>query len=109
MESLRTAIATAKSYEPNDNLAIVPLRMDEAERVLANLEHADFITTDASEIIGYMAGVIFGLYLMGETGNHNGKPYRDIAGELKAATNAAEVRGALGMPPNVGHERAAKA
>lgn len=55
---------------------------------------------EAAEIIDSMASVIVGMYVMGTEGEHNGKPYRDIAAELKAAETAAEVRAALGMTPN---------
>lgn len=72
------------------------LMLDAADEI----ERLCHIEADASEIIGSMAAVIFGMYVMGPEGSHNGKPYRDIAAELKAAENAAEVRAALGLPPN---------
>lgn len=71
------------------------------ERENGAVARMDRIEADASEIIGSMAAVIFGMYVMGTEGSHNGKLYRDIAGELKAAESAAEIRAALGLPPNV--------
>lgn len=73
---------------------------DEIRTAADKIERGAWIAHDASEIIGEMAGVIVGMYVIGPDGSHNGKPYRDIAAELKAAENAAEVRAALGLPPN---------
>lgn len=44
-----------------------------------------------------MSAVIFGMYVLGTDGSHNGRRYSDIAGDLKAAENIGEVRAALGL------------
>lgn len=84
--------------EPGDMLSCADC--DAIGEAIDEIERLDHIEADASEIIGSMAAVIFGMYVMGPEGSHNGKPYRDIAAELKAAENAAEARAALGLPPN---------
>lgn len=53
---------------------------------------------EASEVIRELCSVIFGMALFGADSSHNGKPCADIAGELYAAENIAEVRAALGLP-----------